>query len=91
MGLRVITAPITSKPYDRANTVELPLRVAHHLKLDSGCRVVCSDLNRFIWVGPDVRPTSGGTPYLGQIPARLFEDIRARVIANAIRATDRTE
>jgi hypothetical protein len=90
-GLRIITAPITSKQYDPANTIALPPRVAQHLKLDPGCRVVCNDLNRFIWVGPDVRATSGGTPYYGQIPARLFEEIRGRVLANAVRPTDRTE
>jgi len=65
--------------------------VAQHLKLDPGCRVVCNDLNRFIWVGQDVRAKAGGTPYYGQIPARLFEEIRARVLANAVRPTDRTE
>lgn len=90
-GLRIITAPITSKQYDPANTVALPPRVAQHLKLDPGCRVVCNDLNRFIWVGPDVRATPGGTPYYGQIPARLFEEIRARILTNAVRSTDRTE
>jgi hypothetical protein len=38
-----------------------------------------------------VRATPGGTPYYGQIPARLFEEIRARILANAVRPTDRTE
>jgi hypothetical protein len=89
--LRVITAPITSKPYDPANTVVLPPRVAQHLKLELGSRVVCNDLNRFIWVGPDVRATPSGTPFYGQIPARLFEAIRAQVLANAIRPTKRTQ
>jgi hypothetical protein len=65
--------------------------VAQHLKLDLGCRVVCNDLNRFIWVGPDVRATSSGTAYYGQIPARLFEEIRVRMPAKAVRPTDRTE
>jgi hypothetical protein len=73
-GLRIITAPITSKHYDPANTVALPPRVTQHLKLEAGCRIVCNDLNRFIWVGPDVRATSGGTTYDGQIPARPFEE-----------------
>ena len=90
-GLRVITSPITLKQYDPANTLALPPRVAQHLKLDSGCRIVCNDLNRFIWVGPDMRATPGGTPYYGQIPARLFEKIRPRILANAVRPTDRTK
>lgn len=90
-GLSVITAPITSKDYDPEHTVELPPRVAQHLKLDPGCRVVCNDLNRFVWVGPDVRTTPNGTPYYGQIPARLYEEIRRRIIANAVRPTNRSE
>ncbi|WP_260591473.1 hypothetical protein [Sphingomonas sp. TF3] len=71
--------------------MELPPRVAKHLKLDAGCGVVCNDLNRFTWVGPDVRATPNGTPFYGQMPERLFEEIRARVIANAVRQTDRDE
>lgn len=88
-GLRVITAPITTKHHEPSQLVVLPPRVAQHLKLDPGCGVVCNDLNRFTWVGPDVRVTPGGTPFYGQIPARLFEEIRARVIANAVPQTDR--
>ncbi len=88
-GLQVITAPITTKRHNLAQLVVLPPRVAQHLKLASGCGVVCNDLNRFTWVGPDVRATPGGTPFYGQIPARLYEDIRARVIANAVPQTDR--
>lgn len=90
-GLRVITAPITTKNYDPLRTVDIPPRVAGHLGLTPGCRIVCDDLNRFTWVGPDVRTTPDGTPYHGRLPARLFEEVRARVLAAAIRPTDRTE
>lgn len=90
-GLRVITAPITTKNHDPGQTVELPPRVARHLGLEPGCRVVCDDLNRFIWVGPDVRATPTGSPYYGQLPARLFDEVRGRVLANAVRPTDRPE
>jgi hypothetical protein len=89
-GLRVIIAPITSRRLDPAHTVPLPPRVAAHLGLDAGCGVVCNDLNRFIWVGPDVRATPNGTPYYGQVPARLYDEIRRRVLADATRPTDRT-
>lgn len=88
-GLRVITAPITTKRHEPEQLVALPPRVAQHLGLDLGCSVVCNDLNRFIWVGVDVRARPGGTPYYGQMPGRLVEEILKRVIANAAPATDR--
>lgn len=90
-GLRVITAPITTKHHEPEQLVVLPPRVAQHLGLEVGCGVVCNDLNRFIWVGVDVRTTSNGTPYYGQIPAKLFEQIIQRVIANRVQATDRED
>ncbi|MDQ2877485.1 MAG: hypothetical protein M3R41_00210 [Pseudomonadota bacterium] len=52
---------------------------------------MCNDLNRFTWVGPDVRATPDGTPFYGQLPARLFDEIRARVIANAVGQTNRDD
>lgn len=87
--MRVITAPITTKHYQSEQLVVLPPKVARHLGLDPGCGVACNDLNRFTWVGPDVRVSPNGTPIYGQMPARLFEEIRARVIANAVRQTNR--
>ena len=90
-GLSVFTAPITSTDHDPDNTVDLPPRVAKHLKFDPGSRVVCNDLNRFVWVGPDVRVTPNGTPYYGQIPARLYEDMRRRIIENTAKPNDRFE
>lgn len=88
-GLRVITAPITTKHHDPKQLVQLPSKVARHLGLEPGCSVVCNDLNRFVWVGVDVRPLPDGTPYYGQIPAKLFEEIRLRVLANAVPQTVR--
>lgn len=90
-GLRVIVAPITTRNYDPSNSVEIPPRVIAHLGLDDRSRVVCNDLNRFIWVGPDVTPRRKGTPYYGQVPERLWRLVLKKVIANAVRATERTE
>lgn len=88
-GLRVITAPITTKHHEPKQLVVLPLRVAQHLGLEPGCGIVCDDLNRFIWVGVDVRARPGGTPYFGQMPGRLVEDILRRVLASSVMPTDR--
>ena len=89
-GLRVITAPIITKRHQPGQLVVLPPGVARHLGLEPGCAVVCDDLNRLIWVGPDVRATPNGTPFYGQVPGPLFEQIRARVMANAVTPTPRT-
>lgn len=91
VGLKVITAPITTRPYEPDHTIVLPPRVARHLALAEGSRIVCNDLNRFTWVGPDVRTTGNGTPYYGQVPAALFEQVRARVLAAAVRTTERID
>jgi hypothetical protein len=88
-GLRVITAPITTKHHDPRQLVIPPPKVARHLGLEPGCGVVCNDLNRFLWVGLDVRPGADGTPFHGQIPARLYEEILRRVLANRVPETDR--
>jgi hypothetical protein len=89
-GLRVITAPITTKRHRPEQMVVLPPRVVQHLGLEPGCGVVCDDLNRFIWVGVDVRVRPDGTPYFGQMPGKLFEEILKGVIANAVPTVDRT-
>ena len=89
-GLRVIVVPITTRRFDADHTIALPPRVIHHLGLSGDCGVMCDDLNRFTWVGPDIRTLPGGSPFFGQVPARLFEQVRARVIANAVRPTDRS-
>lgn len=88
-GLVVITAPITTKHHEPDQLVVLPPRVAQHLGLEPGCGVVCNDLNRFIWVGVDVRPTADGTPFYGQVPAKLYDQILLRVLQNRVPETDR--
>jgi len=88
-GLVVITAPITTKHHEPEQLVALPPRVAQHLGLEPGCAIVCNDLNRFVWVGVDVRVTPDGTPFYGQIPAKLYDQVMLRVLENRVRETDR--
>ncbi len=88
-GLSVITAPVTTKHHEPEQLVVVPPRVARHLGLLPGCGVVCNDLDRFIWVGVDVRARPGGTPYFGQMPGRLVEEVIRRVIADAVARIDR--
>jgi hypothetical protein len=77
----------------------MPARVRQHLGLgDERCWIVCDELNRFTWPGPDIRPIRRGqdvNPRYGAIPGRLFEQIRQRLDqaaqAGRLKVTKRTE
>ena len=98
-GVRVVVAPMTIRP-PRADdpVVEVPAAVRRHLGLGDERRwIVGSEVNHFIWPGPDVRPArreANVSPYHGKIPARLLEQVRAsfrRVGPRGPRMTPRDE
>ncbi len=66
---------------------EIPARVKVHLGLDAArCWIMVTELNRFRWSAPDIRPIERGeerTPYCGFIPQPLFDAVLAAVIARA--------
>ncbi|HEY6661796.1 MAG TPA: hypothetical protein VIZ66_02630 [Sphingomicrobium sp.] len=68
-----------------------------HLNLDEDRSwIVATELNRFVWPGPDVRLVpDADTPFYGTIPARLFERLRRAISdhaeANRVRIPKRTE
>jgi hypothetical protein len=78
----IIVAPVThSEPDSPANAVELPGKVKRQLGLDEERSwIVTSELNRFIWRGPDVRDIPGtDSPLYDAIPELLFNKVRAAV------------
>lgn len=79
----VLVVPIThTPPRDPALAVELPAATKKRLGLDEQRSwIVVSDLNRFVWPGPDLRPVAPGRFEYGLLPAALFEDIRRKIIA----------
>ena len=84
----VVVAPITSSaPARAADGVELPAETRRRLGLqDAPCWVVLTEVNRFAWPGPDLRPveTAAGPSWShGLLPARLIERIRDEVVARA--------
>lgn len=96
----VVVAPITSSaPARAADGVELPAGTRRRLGLqDAPCWVVLTEVNRFAWPGPDLRPaeTAAGPSWShGLLPARLFERIRDGIVARArartLRAVPRPE
>jgi hypothetical protein len=97
-GTRLLVAPITHVPPERiADAIEIPAIVKKQLGLD-GARswIVLTELNGFIWPGPDVRIAPGQpSPRYDAIPDWLFFDVREAILrrsrAGQLRITKRTE
>ena len=82
---RLIVAPITHSPPQVGEGVELPQAVKRHLGLDDERSwVVTTEVNQFIWPGPDIRPAKeSDTPLYGAIPAKLFSTVVQQISDNA--------
>jgi hypothetical protein len=99
-GESVVTVlPIThSQPPDPRLAVELRHATKRRLGLDDARSwVVLTEANRFVWPGPDLRPSTPGNPSsvaYGLLPYALFEEIRLTFIAalkaRAARTVSRT-
>lgn len=81
----VTVAPITHRPpVDLRHGVELPSDVKQRLGLDNmRSWVVCTELNRFVWPGPDLRPVSRRKPgqfEYGTLPRSMMLQILQRLI-----------
>jgi hypothetical protein len=63
--------------------VEIPAKTKERLNLDSERSwVIVSEVNRFVWPGPDLRPISRTQPDrfdFGVLPPRLFGEIKAKL------------
>jgi hypothetical protein len=88
-GETVVTVvPIThGPPQQQGDAVEIPLAVKRRLGLDEARSwAVVSEVNRFVWPGPDLRPVTRGDPerfHYGPLPPSLFRQIRDRLLASA--------
>lgn len=86
----VTVLPIThTPPADERLAVELPPATKRRLGLDDARSwIVVTDANRFIWPGPDLRPTRPGdaaSVACGLLPTGVFNDMRDKFLA-AVRA-----
>ena len=82
---RLIVAPITHSEPPAGGGVEIPSAVKRHLGLDDERSwIVTTEVNQFIWPGPDIRPAKGlDTPLHGAIPAKLFSQLTHQISENA--------
>lgn len=83
---RVRVLPVTHvPPPDPTVAIELPAITKERLGLDSERSwIVVSELNEFVWPGPDLRPRVNGdlsTIAYGSLPPGLFRIVRDRYLA----------
>jgi hypothetical protein len=88
-GDKIITVvPIThAEPQEEASSLEIPPITKKRLGLDAQRSwVIVSEVNRFIWPGPDLRPISRSDPDTfdyGLLPPAFLEQVRSKLIAYA--------
>lgn len=81
----VTAVPIThTEPANPGEAVEIPQPTKQRLKLDDERSwVVVSEVNQFIWPGPDLRAVSRQQPdqyAYGMLPPKLFRQIKNRLL-----------
>ncbi|MEO5640859.1 MAG: hypothetical protein ABIQ98_03725 [Sphingomicrobium sp.] len=56
----LLVAPLTHSPPRPGEGIELPQPIKRSLGLDDARSwIVTTEMNRFIWLGPDIRPVPG--------------------------------
>lgn len=94
---QLLVAPVThSEPESAVLAIEVPANVKRDLGLDrERSWIIATEVNRFAWPGPDVRPLADGSPFYGAIPDWLLREVQGRIGAvakrGAMRITRRTE
>lgn len=97
----VLVAPIThSEPGNPNEGIEIPDATRKRLGLSDEGRswVILTEMNRFVWPGPDIRPIHIGEEVqydYGMLPPKLFEQLKERLISlnnhhrvSAVKRTD---
>lgn len=81
-----------SRPEREAAAIEMPANVKRDLGLDRDRSwIVTTEVNRFAWPGPDLRPLPHGDPLYGAVPDWLLKRVREQLAAGRLSVTSRTE
>jgi hypothetical protein len=96
----ILAVPIThSEPDNPAEAIEIPEATRRRLGLSDGGRswVILSELNRFIWPGPDLRQIQSDQDArydYGLLPPEFFEQLKQQLLtltrANHVATVKRT-
>jgi len=81
----VYISPIThTRPEVPERAIAIPPETKARLDLDrEKSWIVTTEVNRFIWPGPDIRDAPDGGLTYGHLPADLTEDVVQQIKANA--------
>jgi hypothetical protein len=82
----VYVVPVTHSRPEDLHAVAIPSSVKRHLGLDDAPSwVVTSELNRFVWLGYDLRPIARDRPDTfawGFLPMEIFGAVKRGIAAN---------
>jgi hypothetical protein len=89
--------PIThTRPLEDEDGVAIPQATKRRLGLDTERSwIITTELNQFIWPGPDLRPTATGEYVYGYLPAKLMrvvlDQVKKHARAKRLTTVRRTE
>jgi hypothetical protein len=89
--------PIThTPPLTDEHGIEIPQATKRRLGLDAERSwIVTTELNQFMWPGPDIRPTASGEYVYGYLPEKLMrlvlEQVKKHAREKQLKAVTRTE
>lgn len=83
--LATYICPVTHTPPEAPEkAMEIPAATKKRLRLDDERSwIITTEVNRFIWPGPDLRPVPGGGYSYGLLPGAMTRDLVAQVKKNA--------
>jgi hypothetical protein len=93
----VYVLPVTHRrPLNDEDGIEIPASTKRRLGLDADPSwIITTELNRFTWPGPDIRPTTAGEYLYGHLPEKLMRQVLDQVKRHArqkqLKTTPRTE
>ena len=81
----VFICPVTHTPPEHPEkAMEIPQATKKRLGLDTDASwIITTEVNRFIWPGPDIRSVPGGGWMYGLLPAAMTRDLVAQVKRNS--------
>ena len=79
--------PITHTPPNADQGVLVPPVTCARLGLDdqAPCWIITTEMNQFVWPGPDIRKAPSGQQSYGLMPAALFNKVRTQLLTNQAR------